>query len=444
MSRAFIAASLLCVVAAITTAQTPNVSLAVPGRANVTPWVAAEGNFVAVTWGAAVPSGGSDVFVAVSRDRGHSFAPPVQVNARNGEGRVGGELPPRVQLARSDAGGDPDVIVVWGAKGEATEMRVSISRDGGKSFAPPVVASAPAAPGDRGWQASAVDSRGVLHTIWLDHRGLATRAKSEHDHRGDGTDMAQHSGLYYAALPLAPSAPTTAHSAPGTSSARGTLNSALLPASAERELLKGVCFCCKTSPAIGLDGTLYAAWRHVYPGNIRDIAFTFSRDGGKTFAAPVRVSADNWQLAGCPDDGPDLAVSRDGLVHIVWPTVIGAETPRGALFYATTRDGRQFSPRVEVPTFGTPKPSHPQIAAAPDGSLLVAWDEVRDAVRRAATTTLTRSNGQARFSTPTWIDGEEPSAYPVLAETSDSVIAAWTSGRPGATTIAVRQIAGAR
>ena len=79
-------------------------------------------------------------------------------------------------------------------------------------------------------------------------------------------------------------------------------------ASVERELAKGVCYCCKTALALGGNGAVYAAWRHVYTGNIRDIAFIASTDGGRTFAEPMRVSEDRWELAGCPDDGPSMAV----------------------------------------------------------------------------------------------------------------------------------------
>jgi hypothetical protein len=50
----------------------------------------------------------------------------------------------------------------------------------------------------------------------------------------------------------------------------------------------------KTTIAAARDGAIYAAWRHVYPGNVRDIAVTMSRDGGRTFAPPVRISDDKW------------------------------------------------------------------------------------------------------------------------------------------------------
>ena len=40
----------------------------------------------------------------------------------------------------------------------------------------------------------------------------------------------------------------------------------------------------------GSDGAIYLAWRQVYAGNIRDITFTSSRDGGRTFAPPATFS----------------------------------------------------------------------------------------------------------------------------------------------------------
>ena len=47
----------------------------VPGRADATPSVAADGTFVAVAWGASA-DGKADVFVATSRDGGRTFGAP--------------------------------------------------------------------------------------------------------------------------------------------------------------------------------------------------------------------------------------------------------------------------------------------------------------------------------------------------------------------------------
>src|SRR4029077_12288819 len=91
---------------------------------------------------------------------------------------------------------------------------------------------------------------------------------------------------------------------------------------APRAVTGGVCYCCKTAITTSADGAIYTVWRHVYPGNIRDIAFTMSRDGGRTFAAPIRVSEDKWVLEGGPDDGPAMAVDAANRINVVWPTLI--------------------------------------------------------------------------------------------------------------------------
>jgi hypothetical protein len=198
--------------------------------------------------------------------------------------------------------------------------------------------------------------------------------------------------------------------------------------SAEREITKGVCYCCKTALAVSSNGALYSAWRHVYPGNIRDIAFTMSRDGGRTFTSPARVSADNWQLAGCPDDGPAMTVEANGTIHLVWPTVIGGASPEGALFYASSKDGRTFSARQRVPTLGSPKPSHPQILTTAKG-LLIAWDEVVGGVRQAVARALqVDRGGRPTFGDVIRLGGTNSSSYPVLAATATGVVSAVTRG----------------
>jgi hypothetical protein len=387
--------------------QGPGVSLTVAGRASSTPSVAADGLFAAVAWGAST-RGKNDVFVSVSRDAGATFAPPVQVNAIAGEASLGGERPPRVALTRRPGAADPDIVVLWTAKGTRTEIREAVSRDGGATFQPAVTLTSSAAAGDRGWPALAVDGQGTAHAIWLDHRGLedGSKAGAHEHHQGaarDAVAMAQKSGLYYAA--------------------------ASAPVSPERELAKGVCYCCKTAFAAGAGGALYAAWRHVYPGNLRDIAFTASRDGGRSFSEPVRVSEDGWAIDACPDDGPAVVVDEQGTVHIAWPTVMSGAKPQGGIFYASSRDGRAFSPRVRVPTLGSPRPSHPQIALTGNGGVVIAWDELVDGRRVAAAREVKpRADGSATFGSVVRIGTRQAAMYPALATTASGVLAVWTAG----------------
>jgi hypothetical protein len=386
------------------------VTLAIEGATNQTPWVAAHGSLVAVVWGASA-SGKADVFSAISRDGGVTFGAPVRVNAVAGEARVSGEIAPRVALVPRQ-GAEPEVVVLWNAKDGTTQIKTARSRDGGRTFGAPEVLQASGAAGDRGWQSLALDARGNAHAIWLDHRGMATGSAKTGEHKGehDGVAMAQRSGLYYA------------------TSAGG--------AASERELFKGVCYCCKTAMATGPDGTLYAAWRHVFAGNFRDMGFTSSRDGGKTFSPLLRVNQDGWSINGCPDDGPAMVVDAKGAVHLVWPTVSGGT--EGALLYAVSRDGRSFSAPVRVPTLGSPKPSHPQIALDGQGRIVVAWDEVRNGVRGAAFSRMSGSTGGApAFGAAQTLSSGGPSAYPVLAASSKGLVAVWTSGTPDKAAIRV-------
>ena len=294
-----------------------------------------------------------------------AFGAPVRVNNIEGDARLNGEQPPHIALVQR-AGREPAIVVVWTTKGpNGTTLLQSRSDDGGRSFSPAVLVPGTDAPGNRGWEAIAVAPGGRVDAVWLDHRELAhdpAMAASHHDHKRadkpDGVAMAQKSKLFFASLD---------------------------GAAAPRAVTGGVCYCCKTA-LVSAGDAVYAAWRHVYPGNLRDMAFTMSRDGGRTFAAPVRVSEDKWALEGCPDDGPAMTVDAQQRIHIVWPTLVGGATagadPNIALFYAMSADGRQFTARERIPTEGMPH--HPRIAAGADGSLTVAWDELAAGVRRVA------------------------------------------------------------
>jgi hypothetical protein len=396
-------------------------TLAIPQRANANVSVAADGAFVTAVWSAAATSGDTDIFAAVSVNGGRAFSTPVRVNDVAGEARVNGEQPPRVALVHR-AGATPGIAIVWTAKGaQGTTLRQARSDDAGRSFGPAVIVPGSDAPGNRGWEAAAADTHGHVNVAWLDHRelvaGAAQMPAMHHDTgagRLDGVAMAERSKLFFAA-------------------ADGSVP--------PHAVTRGVCYCCKTALVSGGDGVVYTAWRHVYPGNLRDIAFALSRDGGRTFAAPVRVSEDKWMLEGCPDDGPAMVVDRQNRVHIVWPTLVqqpGADAePALALFYATSTDGRTFTPRMRIPTEGMPH--HPQAALDAAGGLAVAWDEATSGTRRVAFAHAPApgAGGRGPVFVREVLSAAGPALYPVVAATNDGVVVAWTAGGPADSVIRV-------
>jgi hypothetical protein len=404
------------------------IELGVKGRGNATPTIAADGPFVAVAWGGSLPGGATDVFAAVSRDGGRAFAAPVRVNNIKGDARLNGEQPPHAALVPR-AGHEPAVIVVWTTKGaNGTKLLQSRSDDGGRSFTPGALVPGSDAAGNRGWEAIAVEPGGRVDAVWLDHREMAkdtSMAASHHDHKSadkpDGVAMAQQSKLFFASLD-------------GTA--------------APRAVTGGVCYCCKTALVGGSGGSIYAAWRHVYPGNLRDMAFTQSRDGGRTFAPPVRVSEDKWMLEGCPDDRPSMAVDGRKRIHIVWPTLInqttaeGAGEPAIALFYAMSADGKTFTARERIAT--EEMPHHPRLVVSADGSLTAALDELATGSRRIAVARgIADEAGHMRFRREV-LTTNGPAIYPSLAAANDGVVAAWTSGASASSSIQVQRLAGSR
>jgi hypothetical protein len=199
--------------------------------------------------------------------------------------------------------------------------------------------------------------------------------------------------------------------------------------SSSRPITGGVCYCCKTAIAVGAENDIYLAWRHVYPQNVRDMAFTESHDGGRTFSAPIRISEDQWHIEGCPEDGPALAVDARRHIHVVWPTLVNDgpnSQPSIGIFYASN-SGRAFAQRQRVSTEGVPH--HPQIAVAGD-SICLAWDELRNGRRQVVVAHRPLSAAaDAKWSREV-ASADVPGTYPAIVGTGTGVIVAWTSNAP--------------
>jgi len=417
-----VSAAVVCGALAFAATPSDTLVLAVQGRVNETPSISAQGRLVVVAWSARMEGSVTDIYVASSRDGGVTFSTPVRVNDPASTASVSGEQPPRIALV-ARPGADPAIAIVWTSKGRSgTRIMTARSEDGGRSFGLPRAVAGTDAVGNRGWESVVVSRDGRVQVLWLDHRELAA---------GGGSSMPMHHEMHDAAAPVADGAEKAQASKLYFADADGT---------AARPLASGVCYCCKTGIAAGPDGSLYAVWRHVYPGNIRDIAFTFSRDGGKTFSAPTRVSEDKWAIDGCPENGPAIAV-RGQEAHVIWPTLVSA--PQGAdsapaLFYTVTRDGRTFAPRQKIPTEGVPR--HPQVAIEANGALVAAWDEAANGARHVVVArTGNGAAGRPQFARQTLQD-EATAQYPSVASTDRGAVVAWTSGAAARSVIRVARI----
>jgi hypothetical protein len=377
--------------ASTTDVEPSRIALSVEGRSNASASVAAFGQTVAAVWTASTDNT-SDVYVSVSTDGGVTFSAPARVNAIAGAARASGEQSARVMVGYRNA-----VHVVWPAKHEGhTVIRYAGSKDGGRTFSPAVTVAGASLTGARGWHAATLGYDGGVQVVWLDGRNAAPMA---HAH-GKG-----------ASKPVRPAG------GPRQDIFHASWKGDARPV--EHLIQSNVCFCCKTA-VVASGEKIYAAWRHIYPGSLRDIAVARSTDNGATFGDPVRVSEDGWKIDACPDDGPAMAADGHDGIHIAWPTLVAGDTPRKGIFYSTLK-GDTFAPRVRLDS-GDADPAHPQIAADHHTNTAIVWDERTSERRRIVFRPVT----DGAVAAPQFFDGDGVS-YPVVAAGEGYWIVLWSA-----------------
>ena len=292
-------------------------------------------------------AGKADVFVAVSRDGGATFGPPVQVNASAGEARLGGEIAAaRRAAAANRRGRSGDRRALERARTAPRRSRRARSRDGGRTFDAAVTLQAPGPPAiaaGRRWRSTRRARR--TPSGWI----IAGMAAGKTRRRARAAQGRSTTAWRWRRGP----ASTTRDAG---------------RARRERELAAGVCYCCKTALAPARR-RLYAAWRHVYPGNLRDIAFTCRATAASRSPAGARERrrlGDQRLPRRRPGDGGGRG--RHGAHRVA----DGHRRRRGrAVLRLLARRPHVLTP-VRIPTLGSPKPSHPQIVVDATGGVVVA------------------------------------------------------------------------
>src|SRR5215204_1813809 len=261
----------------------------------------------------------ADVMLARFNHKSEMQGSAVRVNGQPGAATAWRGDQPSVAVALNGA-----VYVLWTAQVEAgethgTDIYLSSSTDGGQSFASEVKVNDDKALGAHGMHSLAVAKDGRIYAGWLDERNVHAPTPST---KAEGHHMESNRELY------------VAYSTDGGHTF-----------SVNRKVASEACPCCKTALAVSDDGTLYAGWRQVLPGNYRHIAVASSRDGGTKFSAPVIVSDDRWMLQGCPVSGPSLSVDvASGSLKVAWYAA-GESSAPGVYFTESQDKGRSFSPR---------------------------------------------------------------------------------------------------
>lgn len=281
---------------------------------------------------------------------------------------------------------DGTLVAAWteenGIDPEASTLRLSWSKDAGRTWSPPVSPYAEKSQQQHGFASLFEAPGGGFGVIWIDGRALET-----------SEDMALRARVYLA---------------------DGK------PAGAEMVVDSRVCECCSTAVASTTAGVI-AAFRNRGSDETRDISV--SRLVAGKWAAPALVHKDGWVIEACPVNGPAVSAAGND-VAVGWFT---APDDQGRAFAAFSRDGGV--------TFGAPvrlddasSLGRVQVAMLPDGSAAAGWIEF---VQKASQFRVRRIDRNGGRSAPATIAAGTGSQQPRIAQVGGELLLAWTENSQG-------------
>ncbi len=182
------------------------------------------------------------------------------------------------------------------------------------------------------------------------------------------------------------------------------------------------CVCCRTHATTAPDGTVYLAWRKVFPKNIRETVVTRSTDHGATFSPAVIVGHDRWAFEGCPHRPATMGTDQQGRLYVTWYTEGPDDTPGVYLAYSDDQ-GKTFTPRRQLNVSKGTFPDHPQMAVDRKGRLLVIWEE-QSPVRREVVMSYSLDRGLS-FSAPEKLNTKKSKHPAVAVNSHGQAILAW-------------------
>ena len=362
------------------TVETP----ALPGSGEANLAVAPDGR-VLLSWIEPVGDKGHRLRLA-SRASGSGWSPPFTIAEGSGWFVNWADFPAVVALP------DGTLFAHWLAKSGtspyAYDIRITRSRDGGRTWSAPVTPHRDGLPAEHGLVSMAPSRTGEAGIVWLDGR------KTPH------VPHAGHEGA-------APEAMSLMHT---TLDAEGRLGP-------ETVLDDRVCDCCQTD-AVAAAGTTVVVYRDRSEKEVRDISIVRLADG--RWWPPQSLAHDGWEINGCPVNGPAIAATGSN-VAVAWFTAARGE-PRVKV--AFSRDaGASFDPAIVVDE-GRPL-GRVDVVALEDGAALVTWLEKTDKGAAVRVRRVARDGSASHALTVADSDAARSSGFPRTVRSGNEVTIAW-------------------
>lgn len=273
----------------------------------------------------------------------------------------------------------------------AYDVRLSFSKDDGKTWSPPATPHHDGTQTEHGF-ASLVQmpsGQGGVGLVWLDGRAMKATPDGHGGHGGG--EMSLRFGAF---------------DRDGKQTAETAVDTR-------------VCECCPTAAAVTADGVI-AAYRDRNAQEVRDIHVARLENG--KWSEPVAVHNDDWKIPACPVNGPMLSANGRN-VAIAWYTV---KNEKGHAQVAFSKDaGRSFGAPVvlaDADTIG-----RVGVALLDDGSAVASWIEVIDKRAEFKIRRVDPAGVKSVSITVAQIDAGRSSGYPRIARHGGELVFAWTA-----------------
>jgi hypothetical protein len=270
---------------------------------------------------------------------------------------------------------------------ESYKLRLSWSRDAGRTWSAPVSPHHDTVQTQHGFASLFQASGAGLGLVWLDGRTITPDAPE-----GVG-NMALRAAIFNASGNERP----------------------------ETVVDSRVCECCPTAAAATSEGII-VAYRNRSANEIRDIYVTRLVNGRWT--PPTPVHNDGWRIMGCPVNGPAIS-ARGRDVAVAWFTARGDQ---GHSFVAFSHDaGRTFGPPVRVDDSSSL--GRVSVELLNGNSAIVTWVESSPQPSRFSAR---RVDDHGMRGAAVAVGDSSGTRYPRLARFGDEVLFAWTATENGA------------
>lgn len=267
----------------------------------------------------------------------------------------------------------------------AYDVKFTLSNDGGASWKEPVVLNDDNKQAEHGF-VSLLPYGDNYFVTWLDGRNTVMEGMEGMKHEGHHGSM--------------------------------SLRAAILDRDGKKinewEVDKRTCDCCQTTAAITPAGPV-VIYRDRSDDEIRDVSIV--RLVNDKWSAPEKIHNDNWEIAGCPVNGPRSSVKNKTLA-VAWYSVAADSSTVKVVF--SDDSGESFTDPIlinESTTIG-----RVDISLIDDNTALVTWMEGRE-IKLAK---VNKDGSRSSSITIATSSDARSSGFPQLAILGNRAVFAWT------------------